>query len=197
MYARQQDAAAGPDESQALLFKVFFLNSVQMLKNRLETASSHYNRDHIALFSLLDTVSAGKFNSYVNKVEALFLENKFRGFIVNVAAHDSVANVEFAYEAFYRKRTSKELIRTYDIENRLLDELISMRELFLNSLLRMEISTDYDQKERRFTNYVSIMNERSNPTLLMEFDPIERPLEFFILWVDKNSKFLEALKFTF
>ncbi len=189
MYARQD--SAGLDEAYALLFKALFQNSVQMFTNRLETATNHYSSGHNALFSLLDTVRTGEFSEYVNKVEALFIESKFKGFIVNVAAHDSKTKVEFAYEVLYRKRTSKELIKAHDISNRLLEELTSTRELFLNSLIRMEISTDYDQKERRFSNYVSIMNEKSNPTVLMEFDPIERPLEFYILWIDKNSKSIQ------
>ena len=187
VYSRD-DATVQP-QRHALLFHTFFRSSVRTFAHRLEMAVSHYSSEHAGLFSLLaDMQTTGRFDEHVEKIEALFTENRFKGYLVSVVAASSSTGLDLAFEVLFRRRTSKELIGTFEIANRLLEDLISTRESILNSLVTMEVSTDYEQKERRFGNYAWVMDDRSNPTLLMEFDPIDRPIEFHILWVDKNSE---------
>ena len=62
--------------------------------------------------------------------------------------------------------------------------------LFLQNLIQIEISTEFDARERKFSkNYASIIDQKDNPELLMEFDPLDKPLEFSIEWYSENSNF--------
>ena len=184
---------AGLDSKYSILFKNFFKQSIQIFLDRLDTATSHYTNEHMNIVSMLSPVTSEKFSHHVGKIEAFFTENKFKGFTVNVAFSDSTSHINVEYEAFIRKRNSNEVIKTHEIGNKLLNGLILMREIILYSLIRFEISTGYDHKEMIFSNYASIMDQSSNPTLLMEFDPVEQPVEFFILWIDKNSTIYSIL----
>ncbi|RMZ98478.1 xylosyltransferase oxt [Brachionus plicatilis] len=48
----------------------------------------------------------------------------------------------------------------------------------------IQVSTNFDQKERQFSNYANIMDVDDNPYVSMEFDPINEPIEFSIKWID-------------
>jgi hypothetical protein len=134
--------------------------------------------------------SFNSFVKHVKNIDAFFEGGKFEGFVINIRSEDEVlgSNLKFDYEVFMSRKSSKDLIRLHEIIKSDNSNLTSVKDLILNSLIKIQISTDYDQKERKFTNYASLMNQKSNPTLLMEFDPLEKPIEFFIQWVDPDSK---------
>jgi len=61
---------------------------------------------------------------------------------------------------------------------------------FLNNLVTIEISTEFDSRERKFSkNFASVIDQNDSPELLLEFDPLEIPLEFSIEWYDINGNF--------
>ena len=58
---------------------------------------------------------------------------------------------------------------------------------FLTSLTKIQLSSNYDAKERRLNDYASILDTKTNPSILMKFDPINETLEFTILWTNPNG----------
>ena len=50
--------------------------------------------------------------------------------------------------------------------------------ILLNSIVKLVIASDYDSRERRLDNYASILDVNSNPTILIQIDPINETLLF-------------------
>ena len=67
--------------------------------------------------------------------------------------------------------------------------------VFLNSLVKLEISTNYDTKEQRFNNYASLIGQNSNPVLLLQIDPLSQPIQLNIVWINPDGK--SNLKYRF
>ena len=87
------------------------------------------------------------------------------------------------YETFFMKSSSKQTISIADTL-----KTSSVNNLFLQSLIKIEISTEFDARERKFSkNYASIIDQNDNPELLMEFHPLEDQLDFTIEWYSANG----------
>lgn len=125
--------------------------------------------------------------SSVQKLESFFEANNFKGFVVNLKLDNQLGDL-FEYEIFFSVKNTKELTKIKEIEDKKLSNLMLKRDLILQSLIKMKMSSEFNSRERFFKNYASIMDLNSNPILLMEFDPIDKPIEFFIVWSDSNGK---------
>ena len=145
------------------------------LKNHL--SSSSYLFDSLE-FQLNSMASESDMTS-IERVEAFFEANKFRGFVINVKSFNKRNNITIGYEALFTPKSSKELITTnFNISNH---ELITIKNQLLQLLTNFIVSTDFDTKERQFSNYGCILDQNSDPALLMDFDPVDRDFEFWII----------------
>lgn len=128
----------------------------------------------------------------VRQVEAFFEASKFKGYVMRIETSNRRNNISLEFEAFFVPQPVKESIITvasFNSSSSLLPELAALRSQLLQSLIRFVISTDFDTKERQFvTNYASVMDQASDPALLIDFDPIEKDIEFWITWTNPLSK---------
>lgn len=129
------------------------------------------NSDH--LLSILSTSSMVN----IKEVNAFFQADKFKGYVVQVEFNES----NLVYEAYLTQAKNNYLIDT---------STNYKHNLLLKSIIKLEISSDYDAKERRFNNYGSILDLNSNPSVLIWLDPIDEPLRFKIVWIDPDGKCL-------
>lgn len=89
-----------------------------------------------------------------------------------------------SFETFFRKSSTKNVVDLSDKKN----ITNTNNEFFLNNLVTIEISTEFDARERKFSkNFAFVIDQNDNPELLMEFDPLETPLEFTIEWYNRNG----------
>jgi hypothetical protein len=89
----------------------------------------------------------------------------------------------FGFETFLRKSSTKQIVNLPDKKNS-----NSSINSFLNNLVKIEISTEFDTRERKFSkNFAFVIDQNDNPELLMEFDPLEAPIEFSIEWYNVNG----------
>lgn len=166
------------------LFKQFAPISAKGCLKNID-AINHYTLDYSRIVATLnDAVNAGSSLTHVRRVDGFFQANKFKGFVLDLSYKDTELKTRLEFQALFRLREPRELTKLYNVQD---TELSRQRDLILNSMIRLEVSTDYDQKERRFNNYAQIIDQRSNPTLLIQFDPLPQPIQFDIAWLDKNS----------
>ena len=105
---------------------------------------------------------------------------------MNILVESRRNNVSFEYEAYFTTKSSKQLISTsFNMSSNISSSLKSQ---ILQILTRFAVSTNFDTKERDFTNYASVIDQKSDPSLLIEFDPIEKEFEFWIKWINPLSK---------
>jgi len=158
--------------------------SIQELINKFYTLGSHFNYkiDFDRIIKFLNNFVKDDVNSFkiLKTVNAYFESNNFKGFVFNIDITNDFFSLN--YETFFTKSKLDDL--TSIIRS---NETNSNNELFLKSLVQMKLSSDYDTKERIFNNYANIIDQNTNPTLLMEFDPIEISLEFKINWYDSGN----------
>lgn len=127
----------------------------------------------------------------IQRVEAFFEASKFRGYVVTIETSNRRNNISFEYEAYFMPRSSKETIKVIQPSASLSssEELNAVRSQLLQILTRFVVSTDFDSKERQFNNYAAVMDQKSDPALLMDFDPVvDRDIEFWITWSNPSSK---------
>lgn len=104
---------------------------------------------------------------------------------MNIRASNSMNNASFEYEAYFCQKSSKNSINTnFNVSS---DDLVASKANLLQLLIRFAISTEFDTRERQFNNYAGIMDQKSDPVLILEFDPIEIPMDFVIKWIDPLS----------
>lgn len=121
-----------------------------------------------------------------------YIVSNYKGFVVNILVESRRNNVSFEYEAYFTTRSSKQLISTsFNMSSNISSSLKSQ---ILQILTRFAVSTNFDTKERDFTNYASVIDQKSDPSLLIEFDPIEKEFEFWIKWTNPLSKIKLKLK---
>ena len=108
-----------------------------------------------------------------NKVNSFFQSDRFKGLVINI-------NNELNYEAYFIPVKSKFLTKINKESN--------LGNSFLNSLIHMEISTNYDFKEQKLTNYAAFIKLNSNPVLLMQIDPLQNDMNLIINWINPHSK---------
>ena len=95
-------------------------------------------------------------------------------------------------EIFFKKASTKDLIILPQKKNVTLNRKV---DVFLQSLIKIQISTDFDARERMFfKNYAHIIGQHDNPELLMEFDSLDESLEFLIQWFSPNSNLNDMYK---
>lgn len=116
---------------------------------------------------------------FLTSVEAFFEADVFNGYVLNFKT-----NKDFIFETFFKKKSLKNLIKLFRLQETSNPILNEMRDNFLQSLIKIQVSTDFEQKERHFSNYANIMDIDDNPLVSMEFDPINQPIEFCIKWID-------------
>lgn len=109
---------------------------------------------------------------------AFFEGDQFRGIVLNVEGPP------FGYEVFFTMKRAKYLIDHFNTSDA---AMADHKTFILKSIIRMEVSSDYDVKERRFVNYASVMDVNSEPALLLEFDPVEQPINLIISWLDPQQ----------
>ena len=99
-------------------------------------------------------------------------------------------NIVIDYEIHFSNANLQSLTKIHSLNITNQDANIkSHREYFLDHIIKIEISSDYDSRERKFKNYDTLMNQNNNPSLLLEFDPLDKSVEFYIVWKNPNGKF--------
>jgi hypothetical protein len=96
------------------------------------------------------------------------------------------------YESFYVPTATRSIINvtgTNELASNQSENLVAKANEILKSLVKVKVSTDYDSKERLFNNYASVIDQNSNPVLLMEFDPFNYSANLNILWLNPSGKF--------
>ena len=129
---------------------------------------------------LKQTLTNFNFN-YLKNVNSFFQADKFRGYVAQIKVNN------FLFEAYFSptKRMNSIEINP-DFKNKSQSSINKMN-LLLNSIAKLEVSSDYDSKERRFNNYGSLLDINCNPSLLIVIDPIEEDFKFQIVWFDSNG----------
>ncbi len=156
-----------------IIFKYFMHKSAQQLNIYLSTFENCFaNPNEIQL-----TLSQEKIKR-IKKVNSFFQSDQFRGFILKTFMN---------YEAYFVPTRNTELIKISNLKD-IPEPVLGKANLLLKSMIKIEISSDYDAKERRFNNYAAILDLNSNPSLLILLDPINEPLKFKISWIDSNGK---------
>ncbi len=112
-----------------------------------------------------------------------------KGFTLNFELKDiSSDSLLFGFETFLRKSSTKQLVNLPDKKDASYSN--SSVNSFLNNLVKIEISTEFDTRERKFSkNFAFVIDQNDSPELLMEFDPLEAPIEFSIEWYNVNGNF--------
>lgn len=189
-----------------MLFDYFLLASSELLVEHL-SCYENYHIQYKAIQSVYNNYLTNsnrledviKANAYFqsDKFQGIFFENnyirkiifwhfivkkKLKGYIINVRAFDNTTNTFVDYEAFFKPTKKKEITKINE-------KNAPNAHIFLESLAKFEISTDYDFKEQMFlTNYASIIHQDSNPILHMILDPVTEPLNMTIEWTNSESK---------
>lgn len=158
-----------PSEPNEFKFQILFavLSRISWIKLK-----------YLANSALMDTNFFGQEYS-LRSVDAFFEADSFKGYVLNFKTDNN-----FEFETFFRLNSLKNLIKIFHLNETKNQNLILMRENFLQSLIKIQVSTDFEQKERQFSNYANIMDVNSNPIVAMEFDPINVPIEFSLKWID-------------
>ena len=123
----------------------------------------------------------------VKTLYSYFEADLFKGYVLKFEVSDTIDHMRLVVgEIFFRKASSKHMVSFPDSKN---DCKNSQVILFKQSLVKIEISTEFDVRERKFLkNYASIIGQTDNPELLMEFDPLDEPIDFLIEWFTPNGK---------
>lgn len=166
-----------------ILYDYFIKASIQEFLKKFNSLANHFDSiiDFNKINIFLNSLIQKKINFKILKtVDAYFESNSFKGFVLNFQIHDE--NFVSTFEAYFTKTKISEFINLIQP-----NETSNKNENFLKNLVQIKISSDYDSKERKFSNYANIIDQNSNPTILMEFDPIEPSLEFKINWYDSEN----------
>jgi hypothetical protein len=100
-------------------------------------------------------------------LSAFFEADQFKGLIIT--------QQKSKQEAYFKQNKIISIVNNKDNQS------------LLQSLVKIQVSTDFNERENKFLkNFASLVNHKSNPCLLMHFDPIENDLEFTIKWIDPN-----------
>lgn len=162
------------------------------LKKHLSASSYMFDsiEFHLSLMTREIDDNHEQINS-VRRVEAFFEANKFKGYVMRIETSNRRNNISLEFEAFFVPPPVKENIikATSFNSSSLLPEFAALRSQLLQALIRLVISTDFDTKERQFvTNYASVMDQAGDPALLIDFDPVDKDIEFWITWTNPLSK---------
>lgn len=149
-------------------------------KNLFEILSkiSWHKLEELSIAAQVNLNLIGK-EYFLRSVEAFFEADVFKGFVLNFKT-----NTHFIFETFFKIKSLKSFIKISHLNETGIPSMNKMRENFLQSLIKIQVSTDFEQKERHFSNYANIMDVDDNPLVSMEFDPINEPIEFCIKWID-------------
>lgn len=114
-------------------------------------------------------------NSNLVQVNSFFQSDKFKGYVIQIINN---TNNNLVYEAYFKPISNKHLI---DVDTN------DSNNILLNSIVKLVIASDYDSRERRLDNYASILDVNSNPTILIQIDPINETLLLKIKWYNSNG----------
>ncbi len=147
-----------------IIFSYFIRKSIENLLNYLNAFKEYIKLNEIEL---------NLNNSNLVQVNSFFQSDKFKGYVIQINNNNNLV-----YEAYFKPISNKHLINvdTNDSNN-----------ILLNSIVKLVIASDYDSRERRLDNYASILDVNSNPTILIQIDPINETLLLKIKWYNSNG----------
>lgn len=149
------------------------------------------------------TSSAGfkkSFLQLLKQVNSFFDADEFNGLVLNVELTFADFNVNF--ETLFKPIkhiTVNRLSSNPDEEEkeRMVEEinkdsdLKRKGQLIQNNLISIELSTDYDSKDRQFrSNYPGVMDGADIPIVKLDFDPMNETIDLFFSWFDPESKYI-------
>lgn len=124
-------------------------------------------------------------NSHYNvkllEASVFFSDNKYQGVLILAeASNKNVESSTIDNNANYYPERLEALV--------LSPRNFSTSKLWSNRILNLHVSTDYDQKEQTFRNFLSCVGPLSSPILSYEFDlSFVTPKNLTIFWIDTNN----------
>lgn len=155
-----------------ILFEYFAFRSLQVLKQR----ALALNRVDLAqkMGNLLSENSSS-LSDHIVRVNAFFQADSFRGFAVGLKSPTEPAE----FEVFFQPAPKEALV---NISN-------SSYEKLLQSIISLQVSTDYNTREQQFrSNYASVMDKHAQPVLVMELDPLKQDVQLGIKLFDPSGE---------
>lgn len=154
-----------------IVFDYIANSSFKFLIERLE-----HSKDYLdSADQIIDLVSKVNTEKHLVKVNSFFQSEKYKGFVLNFQISDDKTDMMIDYEAFYAPKKMLEIKNSQGSEN------------FFKVLQNIEISSDYDAKEQILSNYARVIDQKTNPQLLLQIDPIEQPLSLQITWSNSEG----------
>jgi hypothetical protein len=122
----------------------------------------------------------------LRSVNGFFEANKFQGFVLNFSIKKGL-NLQF--EVFFKQTNVESLFEIADLKN-VSQESISLSKHLQKSIIYFHVASDYNSREKRLDNFFNVLDQNSNPTVHIEIDVLDKPLEFFIMFKDPNGKII-------
>ncbi len=158
------------------LLDYFMISSTEYLSeylNSLDESSMSFQ-----ISEMIKSISDNQRLDSIAEVNSFFQMNKFKGFVMNVK---TLFNSKiFDYEVFITPVQKKAITK--------INEGVLKPDEFLSLVNQFEISTDYDSKEQMFYyNYASVIQQKSNPILLIAFDFVPKSMNLTFVWTNSQS----------
>jgi len=131
----------------------------------------------------LNKIKPDSYFDMLRSVNGFFEANKFKGFVMNLEIKKSV-NLQF--EVYFQQANVERLFEITDLKN-VSQESISLSKHLQKSIIFFHVSSDYNSREKRLDNFVNVLDQNTNPTVHIEIDVLDKPLEFFIMFKDPNG----------
>lgn len=162
------------ETSKQIVFDYMMSKSYETLRGRLAHITENLDDKEQMLRLLAHSKSA-----HLVQVNSFFQAEKFKGFVLNfrIADEDEPDMAQIDYEVFFKPIQMLEIMENKNNGN------------FLKVVQKIEISSNYDAKEQILLNYAGIIDQTSNPQLLIQVDPIDEPLSLTITWANNEGIF--------
>lgn len=109
---------------------------------------------------------------------AHFANNKFEAILIHVEA-----NIKTAESSTFSNDLPERVEALIKIQSN-----FSVTETWAGRILKLEVNTDYDQKEQTFRNFLGVIGPTSSPILGYEFDAaLVTPRNLTVLWIDPHG----------
>jgi hypothetical protein len=145
----------------------------------IQSTSNYY----FQMLKHLNKIKRDSYFDFLRAANAFFEANKFKGFVLNMNIKKDI-NLQF--EVFFTQTNVESVFEIKDLKN-LSEECISLSKYLQRSIIYFHVSSDYNSREKRFDNFFNVLDQKTNPTVLIEIDVLEKPLEFFIMFRDPNG----------
>ena len=179
------DAAADGflDKNFEILFDYFLVQTNLILSQRFRILQETVAHDFKCIYAYNNKLKLNSVNAYFYADTFKGLKHSFdwiwfkfdrncvkKGYVINV----STPEMDNCQTEVYFSPLKSQFVSTSP-------------NVFLNSLVKLEISTNYDTKEQRFNNYAALIGEKSNPILLIQIDPLSQPIHLHIAWINPDG----------